>query len=142
MKTKNREAIRAAMEAMPLLTDFGFGTFEHPGSASGPDFEKQRRDLLESSWSEKSFEIACAFLRQLDKTKRVRAGAGTSYGLKHRASAWARQTGRCTGDCYITNGVFIAAMHACGFDIKPCSPNSPNAIGNIGSKMPKVEGWA
>jgi hypothetical protein len=54
-------------------------------------------------------EAATAWLKLCERTKAINSRAGTSYGLKHAAEAWA---GR-----YISNGCLLMAARRLGFQM-------------------------
>jgi hypothetical protein len=51
------------------------------------------------------------------KTRTINKAAGTSYGLKHFASAWHQEHNPAGGDGYIMNGCFLMAARRLGFHL-------------------------
>lgn len=129
------EHIKRVAAAYPELTDFGFGIYNDYSKKTHEqlriEFAQNREQLYESRACE-GFNIACRFLSHIDRTKHINHSAGTSYGLKHTASGWARDViGKAiVGDGYMTNGVFIAAAAHMGFKVERCG-DGPNACFNI-----------
>ena len=122
------QAIEAAKRDWPTLTDFGLGTFHHPDSDQGEDFEEERQNL---GADRRRFELAVSFIQHRGLRKTIDRGV-SSYGLKHTATDW--HDAQTPGNNYMTNGVFIAALHYCGAQIKrkpakhgPC----PNVLTNL-----------
>jgi len=72
------------------------------------------RERSEAMLSE---EVARAeqWLSLWPKTRAINKDVPTSYGLKHRASAWWREHNPGCGDGYIMNGCFLMAAHRLGF---------------------------
>lgn len=100
------KTLAEVMDSNTDLTDFGFGTFR------GQDFEEERRKLALSG---AAFNATCGWISlRLRKAKRLNRKR-SSYGMKHIAE---KEIG------YITNGVFIAAMIACGYSVKRIGPNA------------------
>jgi hypothetical protein len=115
----NREAARRSMTGVmgryPELTDCGFDLRrEH-------SFERYRAAML-AGRSLAQFSVARIWVRGMGKTKAINPRSGSSYGLKHVA---AHEIG------YVTNGVFIAAALAEGFDVRLTDPTSPNVWFNM-----------
>jgi hypothetical protein len=117
-----RAAIAAVMERFPYLTAEGLA---RPFDTHLPKAEREEqfrldRNALLSQAAE--FRAACTWLGRQRKRKTINR-RGTSYGLKHV----------CEDEVgYMTNGTFIAAAIACGFDIQETHDGSPNAWLNIG----------
>jgi hypothetical protein len=113
------------------ITDFGL----FPARGNDTDYTRQpvREDEVElcREW----IRLHCT------PTKTIRTAAD-SYGLKHRVERWTstlgktfeqvdRQGRRWAADYhYVSNGAFIAAMWHEGYEIRRCSPGSPNACFN------------
>lgn len=99
----------SVLEQHPLLTDYGYGGRSRRGDNAL--YRANRQKLQESfdrfvvtyEWIEKNF-------RPIKSINRARS----SYALKHIVE---KETG------YITNGVFIAAMLAHGYQIDAWEPN-------------------
>jgi hypothetical protein len=109
------------LEREPQLNDFGYGVFFgiHGHAERQARFQEDRKSIREPR-SLAQFIVARKWLRQFDKRKTL-CRRGTSYGLKHVAS-------RTIG--YVTNGVFIAAAIAEGFQTRR-NNGGPNAFLNI-----------
>jgi|SRR6267154_5524161 hypothetical protein len=123
------DAINRAIDLFPELTDFGFGTFDERRLSPKERAEKflKNRELMYTARSIEQFQKACDWLNRQPRTKRINPEAGTSYGLKHVA---AHSAG------YVTNGMFIAAAIACGFEVQRAY-DSPNAWFNISKRARK-----
>jgi hypothetical protein len=118
------EDIKAVIEKIPQLTDFGIGLYEQ-GRGLSPDeraeeFRRHQQDLIDSA---ASCTLVCQWLANLEKTKTINE-RHSSYGLKHMAA-------RAIG--YVTNGVFIAAAVHCGFPYR-LHPESPNVCFGISER--------
>lgn len=125
-----KEDIQTVLERAPELGEFGF---DNSNWIRGKDGERltpeQRKENLELSRqallrSVESFEKACEWLAVRAKRKTINRFQ-SSYGLKHRVEEEVQ--------CYIANGVFIAAAMHCGFQIERVY-NSPNCYLNISQK--------
>lgn len=121
-KQRSNPALLAVMKQVPALTDFGLGISWHHRRKSAEEqqaiFDRERADLMNTQ----SFEVTCEWIRQhLEKQKSIYSG-NSSYGIKHIAE---KQIG------YITNGCFIAAMIACGYDWRA---DGPNAFFNVSGR--------
>jgi hypothetical protein len=111
------------LEQEPQLSDFGFGL---------ADFYKTREEAAAKFCEDRErirdphclaeFTAARGWLRQFDKLKSFNK-RGNSYSLKHIAE---HDIG------YVSNGVFIAAAIAEGFNVQRIG-NSSNAWFNISS---------
>ncbi|MBX3001919.1 MAG: hypothetical protein KF893_25565 [Caldilineaceae bacterium] len=111
------QSLREIVRAVPDLNCFGFGLWaghQHkPLCERRRIFAEERRHLLTE---EDDFRLARAWIREnLKPQTRINKLAG-SYGLKHLME---RDT-----DIYTTNGAFICAMLAEGFEIERCAPNA------------------
>jgi hypothetical protein len=118
------EDMRRILDREPQLGDFGFGVYDERGKTAAErqtELEHQRT-LISEPRSLAALIAARSWLRQFRKIKALN-NRGTSYGLKHVAE---HDIG------YLTNGVFIAAALAEGFDVKR-ENRSPNAVLNISS---------
>jgi hypothetical protein len=121
----------------PELTDFGFGVFGErrlPPAEREAAFKANRAKMF-AERSLLQFIRARAWLRGQGRRKTINR-IGTSYGLKHVA---AHDIG------YVTNGIFIAAAVAAGFQVERAGPwrQSPNAFINISTyawRRPRVDG--
>lgn len=108
--------------------DLGFSGFKEPFFTP----EGDREDML-TERAHHQFERAVQWLIRQPRTKNVNPRAGTSYRLKHIAEA--------DMNGYISNGMFIAAAIALGFEYER---NEKTEIGgknvwiNIGLKMTRV----
>jgi hypothetical protein len=115
------------LEREPELGDFGFGVF-HPRSKTleqrAAELRRQREAIREPR-ALAQFLAARLWLRHFNKTKGP-SRLGTSYGLKHVM--------QYAIDCYVTNGVFIAAAIAESFVVRRVSDSSPNAWFNISAR--------
>lgn len=96
------EAVRAVMDAHPLLTDEGYG---HPNRgrvtpAERAEAHRRNRDALATDWTVAAVQGSVDWLATLTPRKTATDGP-SSYGLKHIME-------RATGT-YVTNGAFITA---------------------------------
>jgi len=130
-----RVALRAVLEKVPKLTEFGIGI----GSPRfNLDFSKEREALLGDDATEQFLQCV-AFFSKLEKTKSIFRGMN-SYGLKHAAERFActYPEGAVLGPRYVSNGVLIAAAVHAGFDLKISKDNlgqdEPNAYFNISKR--------
>ena len=128
--------LRAVMDAWPTLTANGLEPegCREPGNkwrfSLGASFEQDRADLL-SPQSVENFRRVREWLAKRTKRKTFNR-SWTSYGWKHVAEEELRAAGLYG---YSTNGTFIAAAIAEGFQIKPtwfCT----NVLINIGVARP------
>jgi hypothetical protein len=137
-----RDAIAEILLAVtrhPELNDFGFGVYgEHWRRLSPEEREAEFQANRAKMFEERSlvqFLRAREWLQGQGKRKTLNR-FGTSYGLKHVA---AHDIGYCT------NGIFIAAAIAAGFQVERAGPwrQSPNAFINISTyawRRPRVDG--
>jgi hypothetical protein len=111
------------LEREPQLSDFGFGLadFYKTREEAAAKFCEDRERIRDSNCLAE-FTAARGWLRQFAKLKSFNK-RGSSYGLKHVAE---HDIG------YVSNGVFIAAAIAEGFNVQRIG-NSPNAWLNISS---------
>jgi hypothetical protein len=119
-RAAHRADLARVMAEWPELSDFGFGTYDEERltpEARQRNFERDRADLA-SDRALDGFVAARAWLARWAKTKRL-ADCGTSYGLKHHAASLIG---------YVSNGAFICAALAEGFQIER---EGPNALINI-----------
>lgn len=114
---RSKQVMTAILNNELRLNVLGFSYF----STSSDDFEMYRKDML-SMHSLNEFEKARSWLAKQPKIKKLNYRC-SSYGLKHAAE-------RSIG--YVSNGVFIAAAIAEGFQVKR-RRNSFNALLNISS---------
>lgn len=121
----NRKDIQAAIDAIPKLNDFGIGVpFSSEKQTKEEVAERYAKDVQRLLDSTEQFENACEWIRDnLTPTKTINQSR-SSYGLKHIAE---REIG------YITNGLFIAAMHHCGYLVARIR-QGPNAEFNVSEK--------
>ncbi len=121
----SRDQIQKAIDKLPEPTDFGVGVYNgrrlHAAEYESK-FRADRETLLNSTGA---FVKTCQWLEKIEKIKTIN-NKHSSYGLKHLAE---EEIG------YITNGVFIAAIH-CGFEFK-IHRNSPNVAFNMSEKSIK-----
>jgi|SRR5262249_4821815 len=111
------------LEQHPQLSDFGFGLAEfYKTHAERVAKFREDRETIRGPRSLAEFTVARGWLRQFAKLKSFNK-RGTSYGLKHVAE---HDIG------YVTNGAFIAAAIAEGFEVQR-EGSSPNALFNISS---------
>jgi hypothetical protein len=127
-------AIKRAIELFPTLTDEGLAEWYERGMTPAERKEqfRQSREAMFHPGSIESFINAVGWLSRQGKRKTFNRH-GTSYGLKHVASeeiAYQLKANGRDGDGYMTNGIFIAAAIATGFDIKQID-DGPNAWLNI-----------
>ena len=115
-----RDMIAAIMAKEPTLNDFGFGLYvgDHrkPLKEQAASLDHNRRALLASV---DRVQATCQWIEDHLRTRKTINPRYSSYGLKHLAE---KDVG------YITNGVFIAAMIACGFRYRV---DGPNALFNV-----------
>ena len=119
------EAMLAVLNALPDLTDFGFGVYE-PRRMTVKQIADRMIDDRAKMLDERSlnqFQKCREWLRP--RRRKTINSAGTSYGLKHIAQ---NDIG------YSTNGVFIAAAVAEGFAFQRITGGSPNAFLSVSSK--------
>ena len=108
--------MRTALAAFPNLNDYGFGVYDaHRKTqvARIAEIDASRATML-GPQSVAVFRAMRNWLRQWSKT-RLTHKTVSSYGLKHVAE---HDVG------YATNGVFIAAAFAEGFQIQRDGPNA------------------
>jgi len=126
--------IQMTMTKEPRLTAFGIGVyFGTPREQRKAKFAKDRADMLHEKCIEQ-FGRACMWLHDKPKTKQITPRAGTSYGLKHCVERWHQK--HFEGEAYVSNGMFIAAAIALGFQIRNSGGeerSSPNVFLNITS---------
>jgi hypothetical protein len=118
-----RRVLTSIMANEPTLNDFGFGLYvgyrrESPAKQA-EILAENRRKLLASV---DRVQATCAWIDTHLLSRKTFNPRHTSYGLKHVAE---REIG------YMTNGVFIAAMIACGYRYKV---EGPNAIFNVSER--------
>jgi hypothetical protein len=115
----NQESHRA----IPGLMYGGLTGSRIPGWEPEPGTEEHRwRTMMLTPNAVEEFKAACRWLRRQPRTSHVNRKSGSSYGLKELAEF--------AEDCYISNGMFIAAAIALGFKWKQIA-YSPNAFFNI-----------
>jgi hypothetical protein len=121
-ESESRAAMLRVMQEHPALTVQGFDPFwpAKPPENRLAKFEADRTELLHPDTIE-AFGRVIEWLSRFDKSKTFNR-RGTSYGLKHVAQ---REIG------YMPNGVFIAAAVAAGFEVRPASMGSLNAVFKI-----------
>lgn len=118
--------MRGVLAQQPDLQNLGFGVIDRRRKTADQirtEIDIGRVAMLRPE-ALAQFEAARVWLRQFPKIQQPNH-KGTSYGLKHVAE---QTIGYCT------NGVFIAAAVAEGFEVRPSRPNSPNACLNIATK--------
>jgi len=98
MRDAAEQLLTMIMEAHPRLTVLGY--------ASTGAIDNSERAALKSDVAQ--FERACAWIETHLTPRKTISRRRTSYGLKHIAEP---EIG------YIRNGVFIAALLACGYTI-------------------------
>lgn len=130
--------IEAVMRLYPV-TRYGFGPSDY---AMGELRSYQRalqagQDELLANADECS--KALRFLAHVSKRKTDNPRVGTSYGLKHRAEHFIRNTVGAPSDEYVSNGALICAAVHLGFELK--HRGSPNVTFNMSSRSPVFE-WA
>jgi hypothetical protein len=122
MAKREARAMLRVMQQHPALTAQGFDSFwpaKLPAERRAK-FDADRAELFAPGELER-FGRAIEWLSRFDKRETFNQ-SGTSYGLKHVAE---REIG------HTTNGVFIAAAVAAGFDARPAAWGSPNAVFKI-----------
>lgn len=116
--------LRSISEDNPELSDFGFGVWDEHKLSPEERAKRLQEDRTKLVASAEAFGRARQWLSGRSKTTHVNPRAGSSYALKHRAEP-------AVG--YLTNGVFIAAARAEGFQVRRI-PASPNAWFNIATR--------
>jgi len=132
-----RPLVKAAMDAMPELTTFGFGVYSPQSKTREQiesEFAKDRAAMLKAGAIEE-FDRCYQWLTRLEKTKAINASV-SSYGLKHKVERHWR-TVAPGGLAYVANGMCIAAAHAAGFKMARVG-DSPNAMFNISRRSLKA----
>lgn len=132
-----RLLVKAAMDAMPALTVFGFGVFS-PRSKTPDQIEsesaKLRAEMLEPDALEQ-FDRCYQWMTRLEKTKSINADV-SSYGLKHKVESHWRAVVP-SSHSYVANGMLIASAHAAGFKVVRVG-DSPNAMFNVSVRSIKA----
>lgn len=123
--------LHSILKRNPDLGAFGFGVFNGAKLTPAERKAKKASDRAEllSPYGVDDFIRARKWLCDKPRTGHVNPKAGTSYGLKHLA---AHTVG------YVTNGAFIAAAIAEGYEVKQCAPGSPNAWFNLSKTVHHV----
>lgn len=113
-------SLHDVMERAPTLTEYGLDLHwefrRKPREEWQAAFDRQRQHLAESG---AAFDLCRDWISRNFEMQKTICYAATSYRLKHIAE---REIG------YISNGTFIAAMIACGYN---WVPDGPNAYFNI-----------
>ena len=121
------------MDSHQELSAFGF---RHYGRRPlDPNQFLENRAAMLSERCIGQFQLACLFLRQIDKIKKLNRSE-TSYGLKHQVEDWAEANPQGIIP-YVANGVFIAAAYHYGFRVEQTRPESPNAVLNFSTRSLK-----
>ena len=111
----------------PDLTEFGFGIWQgtKPNERQAT-FKRDRQTLLASV---ERFEATRNWIQRRLRPIKTLNRRCTSYGLKHVCE---REIG------YVTNGVFIAAMAACGYRVKRHGANAYFNVAKLKTKRKSV----
>lgn len=139
-RTLARLAIRRIMDTDTELTAAGYGIAwsHYPTVAEQREaFSKQRAELLDD-WSADQFELALKYLARLDRRKSSNRDY-TTYNLKHQAERLSRDRGLFThlGN-YVSNGVFIVAALAAGFQVRRIAWDSLSGYVNATTRSIKA----
>lgn len=130
--------IEAVMRLYPV-TRYGFG----PGAYAVEELGSYQRALQAGQDDLLANVDECSkalrFLTHVQKRKTDNPRAGTSYGLKHRAEHFIRNTVGAPSDDYVSNGALMCAAVHLGFELKHWG--SPNVTFNMSSRSPVFE-WA
>lgn len=134
--------IRAVLERHWELTHFGMGPNKSNSEGASSYMEALERGQSQLLQALGECNLACAFLRHVDKRKTINPKAGSSYGLKHAVEGYVRRlkAGRPENG-YVANGAFICAAIHMGFEYRRLDVSSPNAYFNMRSKSPVFE-WS
>jgi hypothetical protein len=126
------DTIKKVMKDWPDLSSNGFRCSER--RLGYPDRHDEWRVWMLREHEVGQFVRATEYLATRRKRKLVDRGGRSSYGWKHRAESWHKD--RHPGaDYYISNGMFIAAAIAAGFEIfRPPGYGGPNCLFNISRK--------
>lgn len=116
MTTTTQEQIKETLDVIPNLRYLGVNSFD-----------EEDPDRLLHSFDE--FERAVSWAKGLNKIQSINPNR-SSYGLKHLAED-------ATGD-YISNGVMIAAMIHCGFNVR-AEEGCPNVWFNVSQRSPALK---
>jgi hypothetical protein len=121
LKGTNMTDMQEVLRNYPLLTHFGFGSYQRPWDAP----REGRVALLDA---ETEIAQARRWLRTQDRRVTLNR-SHTSYGLKHIAES--------AMGCYIANGSLIAAALLDGWTVARSYCGSPNAMLNISERTIK-----
>ncbi len=127
-----RDAIKLVLAQEATLTRFGLGVFE-PWRKTPEQREAELikgREAMLLPYHMGEFIRARDFLSQFAHRATINTKI-SSYSLKDQAERFYRERG--VSDCYVSNGLFIAAAIHLGFKIKRVR-DSPNPYFNLGSK--------
>jgi len=134
--------VRSVLEKHWELTHFGMGPNKSNSEGASSYREAIERGQAELLRALGECNLACAFLRHVDKRKTINPKAGSSYGLKHAAQGFVRRLKTGGPDNgYVANGSFICAAIHMGFEYRRTDLNSPNVFFNMSSKSPVFE-WS
>lgn len=115
------------------ITAEGLKDATNVGTEDAPFYVLTARQLLQNDWPDPEQVAVCkAWLTAYAKPKKG-WGARTSYGLKHVVERWA--------GAYVTNGAFIEAAAALGYDYRRASPGSPNAVFRMALPRKRSPAW-
>ena len=134
--------IRAVLEKHWELTHFGMGPNKSNSEGASSYMEALERGQSQLLQALGECNLACAFLRHVDKRKTINPKAGSSYGLKHAVEGYVRRlkAGRPENG-YVANGAFICAAIHMGFVYRRLDVSRPNVYFNMSSKSPVFE-WS
>jgi hypothetical protein len=121
------------LNQFPLLDNTGFFATEverdryYKRMNLAPEYAFDSRRLL--AGSAEAFELAVAWITEHLEMQTKFTRTYSSYGLKHI----------CEDSIgYITNGLFIAAMIACGYRIRPMQESVSNVVFNVTRRSVRV----
>lgn len=123
-----RRRVEAVQTEHPELTNHGFGLWNQR-RLTLTEVAQQMADgraAMLRPFELGEFSRAIDWLRDKPRTKYPNRGAGTTYGLKHKAER---------GSGYISNGMLIAAVLDLGFKVKRIA-HSPECFINIARIRP------
>jgi hypothetical protein len=144
MTSRKWRTLEEVVRSEPELAYLGFGVYGprgKTGAARGAQVIEAREELLQSV---DIFNSVCAFISDHLVERPYIRQQGSSYVLKHAVE-------RALG-AYVSNGVLIAAMIACGFrHRRKGTSGGPNALFNTTAESVKAvqhmnkklkQGWA
>ncbi len=139
-RTLARHMIRRIMEVETHVTTAGYGiAWSHypTGAEQRKAFDQQRAELLGDSAADQ-FELALKYLSRMERRQSINRDY-TTYNLKHQAERLSRDRGLFVhlGN-YVSNGVFIVAALAAGFEVRRVAWDSLSGYANITTRSIKA----